>query len=563
MDEAGKTAVGLDPELVFKSSGRQVRRWVWPFSFYQLGLALCDMAVAGLCFYLGTRFLFDWHAGADWPAETAVFMLGAVLMIAFFPTYRLYSYHLIFNTASHARNLLKAFCWSGCMFVIVAFLYTWPALFSRYALMAGMAVFLMALAVVVLANLLRPYMANLVKAMGISFIVVGLAGIIRGDEMPLAVRYPGAALAAILLTMFGIALARYFLVRVVYNVWLRRYFRRQVAVIGSGDEAAAIIQHIVRRNAPFWVAGLVTSNRAAPAPAASAVMCKECLGDLCALPDIIADRKLDEVIITDMHIDPQTLIALLDYCIARGVIAWFPPKLLPIIEMKLYIDNFCGLPMIRLCAQRNAQLFTWIKHALDALVCLPLMLLLAPVFSIIALAIKLDSRGPVFYKATTVGKSGRIFKMYKFRSMYIDQAADIHKTFVTQLIKGEIRRADGEKSVLKITDDPRVTRVGRLLRKFSLDELPQLINVLKGEMSLVGPRPCLPYEYELYKDWHKRRNSVRPGITGLWQVTGRSEVSFEEMIMLDLYYIYNRTLMLDLNILFETVFVVLGARGAY
>jgi len=112
----------------------------------------------------------------------------------------------------------------------------------------------------------------------------------------------------------------------------------------------------------------------------------------------------------------------------------------------------------------------------------------------------------------------------------------------------------------KITDDQRVTPIGKLLRKLSLDELPQLINVLKGEMSLVGPRPCLPYEYEAYKDWHKKRLSIRPGITGVWQVTGRSAVSFEDMVLLDLYYIYNRNILMDINILYETIFAVLEKR---
>jgi lipopolysaccharide/colanic/teichoic acid biosynthesis glycosyltransferase len=112
-------------------------------------------------------------------------------------------------------------------------------------------------------------------------------------------------------------------------------------------------------------------------------------------------------------------------------------------------------------------------------------------------------------------------------------------------------------------NDPRVTWIGRILRKTSMDEIPQLLNVLKGEMSLVGPRPCLPYEYEVYKDWHKKRTAVRPGITGLWQVVGRSEVSFEDMILLDLYYIYNRSFQLDLTILFETIFVVIKKKGAH
>ena len=165
--------------------------------------------------------------------------------------------------------------------------------------------------------------------------------------------------------------------------------------------------------------------------------------------------------------------------------------------------------------------------------------------------------------ATVVGKHGKTFSMYKFRSMRTETDSEIHKQYVTKLIKGEIGKEEGEEKPLKITNDPRITRVGNFLRKLSLDELPQLINVLKGEMSLVGPRPCLPYEYEVYEEWYKKRAAVHSGITGLWQVTGRSSVSFEDMILLDLYYIYNRDLSLDLNILFETIFVVLGKRGAY
>ena len=147
--------------------------------------------------------------------------------------------------------------------------------------------------------------------------------------------------------------------------------------------------------------------------------------------------------------------------------------------------------------------------------------------------------------------------------MKINQDSAIHKKFVTQLIKGKISKEDDQGQPLKITEDPRITRVGKIIRKLSLDELPQIINVLKGEMSLVGPRPCLPYEFEIYPDWYKKRVHVRPGITGLWQVTGRSEVAFEDMILLDLYYIYNRTFVLDFQILFETIFVVLGKKGAY
>jgi len=218
--------------------------------------------------------------------------------------------------------------------------------------------------------------------------------------------------------------------------------------------------------------------------------------------------------------------------------------------------------MIRLGSHRFQGLFRKLKHSVDATVALVACILALPLFLVCAAAIRLDSAGPVFYRARAIGKGGRYFRMFKFRTMITGASAEVHKDFVGRMIRGELT-ADGAGRTLKITDDPRVTAIGRVLRKTSLDELPQLINVLRGEMSLVGPRPCLPYEFELYKEWHKRRTSVRPGITGLWQVVGRSEVSFEDMILLDLYYIYNRSLELDLTILIETVFVVLRKKGAH
>jgi lipopolysaccharide/colanic/teichoic acid biosynthesis glycosyltransferase len=182
---------------------------------------------------------------------------------------------------------------------------------------------------------------------------------------------------------------------------------------------------------------------------------------------------------------------------------------------------------------------------------------------IIALAIKLTSEGPVFFKPYMIGRDSKVFKMYKFRTMIKDSDSRIHEDYVTKLIRGEIGQKGIDGQTLKITDDPRITPVGRFLRKFSLDELPQMINVLKGEMSLIGPRPCTTYEFKSYQGWHKKRVSVRPGITGIWQVSGRSEVAFEDMILLDLYYIYNRSVLIDLQILYETVFAVLKQKGAY
>jgi lipopolysaccharide/colanic/teichoic acid biosynthesis glycosyltransferase len=174
--------------------------------------------------------------------------------------------------------------------------------------------------------------------------------------------------------------------------------------------------------------------------------------------------------------------------------------------------------------------------------------------AIIALAIKLDSEGPIFYSGMRIGKDGKPFRMYKFRSMVAN--AEEQKLSLTAQ-----NEADGP--IFKIKDDPRLTRVGRVLRRTSLDELPQFYNVVLGQMSMVGPRPPLPEEVKEYKPWHKQRLTVIGGMTGLWQVSGRSDLTFDELCLLDIYYIENWSLALDIRILLQTVPYVLFGRGAY
>lgn len=205
------------------------------------------------------------------------------------------------------------------------------------------------------------------------------------------------------------------------------------------------------------------------------------------------------------------------------------------------------------------------KRAIDFLFALSLLVFGLPFYALIAALIKLTSEGPILFVQERVGKDGKPFKFYKFRTMTVDSSDNRHRDFAESFIKGrvmELQDADG-RPVYKIPCDPRVTSIGRFLRRTSLDELPQFINVLKGEMSLVGPRPPLTYEYSHYKEWHKGRLSVRPGLTGLWQVSGRSSVPFDEMVMLDLYYIENWSLALDLKIVMRTIPVMLFGYGGY
>jgi exopolysaccharide biosynthesis polyprenyl glycosylphosphotransferase len=189
-----------------------------------------------------------------------------------------------------------------------------------------------------------------------------------------------------------------------------------------------------------------------------------------------------------------------------------------------------------------------------------------PFFLAIALLIKLTSKGPVFFYQQRIGEGGDIFTLYKFRTMRQDADDSIHREFTRSFIEGRMSNSSLDEkapSIYKLADDPRVTSVGNFLRKTSLDELPQFINILRGEMTIVGPRPPLQYELEYYEEWHKLRLKVKPGLTGLWQVSGRSSVPFNEMVKLDLYYIEHWSLLLDLKIMLRTIPVMFFGSGGY
>ena len=207
------------------------------------------------------------------------------------------------------------------------------------------------------------------------------------------------------------------------------------------------------------------------------------------------------------------------------------------------------------------------KRTIDVIGSAVMLVLCTPAFLLIAIIIKATSKGPVFFRQQRVGQHGKSFTFLKFRSMYVNNDHSVHKEFVTRLIESRSpsgTSADPNERVYKITNDKRVTSIGKFLRRTSLDELPQFLNVLLGDMSLVGPRPPIPYELAAYQTWHRRRLlDVKPGITGLWQVTGRSSVQFDEMVRLDLRYATSWSPWLDLRILLRTPFAVIKGSGAY
>ncbi len=205
------------------------------------------------------------------------------------------------------------------------------------------------------------------------------------------------------------------------------------------------------------------------------------------------------------------------------------------------------------------------KRVFDVMIASLTLIILSPLLLLIAVLIELDSPGPALYRQERIGEGGRPFTMLKFRSMHQGADAGVHRTYVTELIRCNLTPEQVEaqgRAGLKQCSDARVTRVGRVIRRASLDELPQLFNVLRGEMSLVGPRPPLAYEVAVYKDWHRRRLQAIPGITGLWQVDGRNQISFDDMVRLDIAYIEHQSLGYDILILLRTPWAMLMGRGA-
>jgi exopolysaccharide biosynthesis polyprenyl glycosylphosphotransferase len=208
----------------------------------------------------------------------------------------------------------------------------------------------------------------------------------------------------------------------------------------------------------------------------------------------------------------------------------------------------------------------FLKRSVDVAGSLFAIAVLSPVFAVVALIVKYTSEGPVLFRQKRVGQFGEAFTFLKFRSMYMNNDASAHKEYVKKLISGaaEKQESGSGAKVFKIANDPRITPIGRFIRKTSLDELPQFFNVLRGDMSLVGPRPPVPYEYECYDIWHRKRVfEVKPGITGLWQVTGRSKTSFDDMVRLDLKYVRSWSIWLDIKILLRTPWVMVSGDGGY
>jgi exopolysaccharide biosynthesis polyprenyl glycosylphosphotransferase len=355
----------------------------------------------------------------------------------------------------------------------------------------------------------------------------------------------------------GIAIFLLTLSRVLQG-WIMGGLRKRglgvsyVIIVGAGEVGRTVMRTIVARpELGYQIVGFVDDD---PEKAQTDIGRLKALGSLGNLSQLIEDKGVDEVIITLPWMYHRKILAIVRECERRQVSARIVPDLFQMSLSQVDVDDMGGVPLIGVREVGFGRGALLVKRGLDTLGAVVGLTFGAPLLALIALAVRLDSPGPVVFHQTRVGVGGKLFEIFKFRSMRKGAEDELERL-------RELNEADGP--LFKIRDDPRLTRVGRFLRRISLDELPQLWNVLRGEMSLVGPRPPIPAEVEDYAEWHMRRLEVRPGMTGLSQVGGRSLLSFDEMVLLDIYYIENWSLWLDLKILLRTIPKALRGDGAY
>ncbi len=404
----------------------------------------------------------------------------------------------------------------------------------------------------------REEFALLLKASGFAFIVIFAAAFFyRGFSFSRAAAIFMVPLAFVLAVSFRL------LFRAVKGQVLRWHtVEERVVLVGATHETSKLIARMAKPDNPYRLVGLLClDDRDVPEGV-------QRLGAFDDLQAVLAREQADRVLLVSSDMSHGDLMNAIDVCL-RSRIPWaVVPDLYDMLLDRLHMDEVLGVPVMGPRGSNIVGMNRVIKRLVDLLVAILLLVVLSPVMALVAVAVKLTSSGPVLFSQERVGRLGRRFKLYKFRSMYADGGRDFHQAeqqvreAMTNVINGGKAEVDQKgKPVYKKTADRRITPVGRFLRRFSLDELPQLFNVIAGDMSLVGPRPAVPWEVEQYRERHRRRLEAQPGITGLWQVSGRNRLSFDQMVELDIQYIENWSAGLDLRIFFKTIAAIIISRG--
>ena len=326
----------------------------------------------------------------------------------------------------------------------------------------------------------------------------------------------------------------------------------RVLVAGVGEIGRSVMRSVVARpELGYQIVGFVDDD---PERAETDIGRFPALGMTERVPELIASHQVDEVIIALPWSSQRTIMRIVGQCRQENVSSRIVPDLFQLALSQVVVENLDGIPLIGVQEPTMRDWQVFVKRAIDVVLAALGLVLLSPLFLAVALAIKLETPGEPVFRQTRMGKDGIMFTCFKFRSMCVD---------AENRIGSLLDKNEATGPLFKMRDDPRTTRVGSAIRRFSLDELPQLWNVLRGDMSLIGPRPAMPEEVNAYQPWHLRRLEVAPGMSGLWQVSGRSDLSFDEMVLLDIYYIENWSPILDLRILLRTLPTVILGTGAY
>ncbi|MFN0157979.1 MAG: sugar transferase [Bacteroidota bacterium] len=478
------------------------------YPLYKYIFAMSDWLTMFLAFVLAYRIASMWEvptmvSGLSPFAAVAVVALCSLGVVSVFHYFNLYKLNVIVTVAGHALRLV------------------------------------LATIIVVLGFALAVFFFDSHHGIDHRITVTAFAGIAFGGSLILRV---------VVLRNLFMLLARY------------RIMRRRVVIVGAGETGRKLaVTLFLNKHIGLDVVGFLDDEIPVGTPIFRGA---RILGRTSDIDATVNTSDIEEILITVENTDHPTFVALIEKCALTNAVVKICSPLYEIIPSRLFIEHYGDMPVVAVSQSTPSSTNETYKRVFDLVLASIAILFLSPLLIFIAVLIKWDSPGSVLYRQTRIGRGGRPFTFYKFRSMRVGSDQDENrKKLITEMIKQGSAVELMEKGTTKIVNKAQVTRSGKLLRRTSLDELPQLFNVLKGDMSLVGPRPCLPYEWENYEEWHKKRLSVSPGCTGVWQVSGRSEVGFRDMVILDLYYIQNASLNLDFKLLLKTIPVMLFGKG--
>jgi len=475
-----------------------------PFKFI---LVFLDLLVLNASFAIALRLRFKPHIDViNIPEfkiahEWAIFIVYSFLWIVIFQYLGLYKRHIIFTKSKQTVLIIKGIIIGFIIFIIVQFV-------------------------------IRPSIILDSRLMFVYFLLF----------------------CTVLLISY-----RLFLIRPIFrSKWLSDVLKENVLILGAGKRGRLLASKI--KEEKEFQAKIIGFLDDKIEKGATIFEDLKVLGKLGDIEQVIKEYGIDSVYLAIDNISKNKIYSIIDNALKCNSYVHVSSEIMDILPEKLKMDKVKDLPVVRYNSNFDGFYNNYFKRICDAILASLGVIIISPFLLFIAIGVKFSSPGPIIFKQKRLGHNGKSFYFYKFRSMVVGSDNDeSRKKEMVDLIKGNGNNCS--KISTKVVNSSKITKFGKFIRKYSLDELPQLFNVIKGDMSLVGPRPCLPYEYEVYDEWHKRRLDVRPGCTGLWQVSARSEVNFDDSVVLDIYYIQNISPFFDLQIILKTIPVMLKGKG--